>query len=113
MKFRHYSIILVPKLHLSSSNLIALTDLTNGNGVSITCLPSDLRAPVKWNIANDFPDVSVTYFPDGLFHTVTFYSAPQQSFTIQCDLVDIEREIYVDPQEATVRFISSMLLKII
>lgn len=105
------SFAIVPTLNTTSSTLVALiSDIVNGNGASITCIPSDLRAPVKWNIAKDFPDASVAYSPDGLFHTVTFYSAPHQTFTIKCDLVNIEdEEVSIDPQEVNVRFISSML----
>ena len=106
-----YVFSLVPQLSTSSSILVGLTsDLVNGNGPSIICMPSDLRAPVTWNIAKDFPDILVSYFPDGLYHTVTFISAPQQTFMIKCDFINVEDEqTSIDPQEVIVRFISSML----
>lgn len=104
-------IFLVPKWNTSSRVLVRLqSDLVNGNGPSITCMPSDPRAPVKWTIANDLPNISVSYFPDGLFHTLIFISAPQQTFMIKCDFINVDDELAaIDPQEVTVRFISSML----
>ena len=114
----------VPTLSLSTNLLIdQYVDNTyvGGNGSpSVTCLPSDTRAPVRWRLSTGvYGDISDDYLvflsPRSLNHTVTFPVAyeilPRKSAFYVCDLINVELPTgaEVSPQNITVRFIQSEL----
>ena len=85
---------------------------------SVTCLPSDTRAPVRWRLSTGvYGDTSddhlVTLSPRSLNHTAIFPVAyevlPRRSAFYVCDLINVElpTEVEVSPQSITVRFIQS------
>jgi hypothetical protein len=83
---------------------------------SVTCLPSDTRAPVCWRLSTGvYGDISDDYLvslsPRSLNHTANFPVAyeilPRRSAF--CDLINVELPTgaEVSPQNITVRFIQS------
>lgn len=85
---------------------------------SVTCLPSDTRAPVRWRLSTGvYGDISNDYLvslsPRSLNHTATFPVAyeilPRRSAFYVCDLINIELPTggEVSPQNIIVRFIQS------
>ena len=83
---------------------------------SITCLPSDTRAPVRWRLSTGVygelsDDYVVTLSPFALNHTATFPIAyevlPSRSAFYVCDLINVELSagLEVSPQNITVRLI--------
>ena len=86
---------------------------------SLTCTPSDSRAPVRWRskfgIYGELPsDYQASLSPVSLNHTLsfprTYLSTPARTETFICDLINVELSSgeEVGPQNATVRFIRGM-----
>jgi hypothetical protein len=83
----------------------------------VTCTPSDPRAPVQWvNFMGYIPlDIPVLFSPSELSHTATFLGdfPPDRSEVFICDLINVEEpDVPVNPQNVTIRFISSKLVNV-
>lgn len=122
-----------PFLSLSTDLLVVSTqeypqrvpiDLQDGNleteippmAASVSCTPSDPRAPVKWtNLSGGLPlDFNLLFIPSGLNHTMVIQGAPDRVETFFCDLIDTDNpDDPVNPQELTVRFISGNNVQVI
>ncbi len=115
---------IVPSLTISTNLLVLEFD---GNSVApnvdtnVSCVPSDLRAPVQWRYNNElYPsipeDLEVTFSPAGLNHTATFSrvysdptSPPNRTYTLFCDLInaDLPTNESITAQNVTVRYLYS------
>ena len=111
----------VPTLSISTNLLIEryVNGVNVGDGEeapSLTCTPSDSRAPVRWRsklgIYGELPnDYETSLSPLGLNHTLsfptTYLSTPARTETFICDLINVELSSgeETSPQNATVRFI--------
>ena len=81
----------------------------------VSCIPSDLRAPVRWTTHMGMvpADYQITFSPRDLSHTATFASVynptpPNRTETLFCDLINADQpDQPVSPQNVTVRFIQS------
>ena len=82
----------------------------------VVCLPSDLRAPVRWSTLPIFVDLELDYgvqfVPSDLNHTIRFprfyERLPAGTLRVMCDLINIdEPDGMIDPMEANVIFIQS------
>ena len=81
----------------------------------VSCIPSDLRAPVRWTTHMGMvpADYQITFSPRDLSHTATFASVynptpPNRTETLFCDLINVDQpDQPVNPQNVTVRFIQS------
>ena len=117
-----HHIIPVPTLSVSTNLLIEQyvdnSYVGGDRSPSITCLPSDTRAPVRWRLSTGvYGDISDEYVvslsPPSLNHTATFPVAyeilPRRSAFYICDLINVELPsgAEVSPQSITVRFIQS------
>ena len=87
---------------------------------TITCQPSDPRAPVRWRSGMlPYPTVQkslgISFSPDGLLHSATFPTSyeviPQGLFNLSCDLVNAELDgnNETSPQTIYVFFTQSKL----
>ena len=78
---------------------------------SVTCTPSDSRAPVRWRPMFGIRDFQVSLSPPGLNHSLSFPSVyritPDRTEVFICDLINVElsNDAPVSPQNVTVRFI--------
>lgn len=83
---------------------------------SVSCIPSDARAPVRWRslfgVYGELPsDYEVSVTPLGLNHTLSFpivyESTPSRTEFFVCDLFNVELtdEAEISPQTVTTRFI--------
>lgn len=113
----------MPTLRVSTQLLVLEymgRQLVSNTSPSVTCLPSDLRAPVRWRGSDlTFPnlpaDLEAVFSPHGVNHTLTFPrvftsdSAPSLNYIILCDLInpDLQSTIEVAPQYIWVRFLQS------
>ena len=112
--------VAVPTLTISTNLLIE--QYVNGVFVgedespTVTCSPSDLRAPVRWRsmlgIYGELPDdYEASLSPRGLNRSLTFpttyLTTPSRTETFICDLINVELsdEEETSPQMVTVRFI--------
>lgn len=114
----------VPTLAISTKLLIleynGNTSASNSTHL-VTCIPSDLRAPVRWRaltaVNNTVPlfQLQATFSPVGFNHSLTFPrvfngSPPNRTYMLVCDLLspDVEtNDSEVFPQYVIVRFLQS------
>lgn len=112
-----------------STNLL-IEEYINGSYIgtdkspSVTCMPSDTRAPVRWRsmfgVYGELPDDYQAFLsPLGLNYTLTFPSSyddttPSRTEFFICDLINAElsNEAEVSPQTVTVRFIQGELVTV-
>lgn len=113
----------VPTLSISTQLLVLEymgNQLVSNNTPSVTCLPSDLRAPIRWRELNStYPDIpselQAIFSPRVVNHTVTFPRiftsrvAPSLNYILICDLInpDLQSTIQVSPQYVWIRFLQS------
>lgn len=86
------------------------TSFANGS-VSVSCVPSDLGAIIRWQFLSGVPlwdeYPSYVFQPPGLNHTVTLTSPPYGILLIECGLYDPGMTRLVNGIEITVVAVSS------
>lgn len=114
-----------PTLNISTNLLVVQymgNQLLTDENPSVTCLPSDPRAPVRWRgISLEYPntpsDLPITFASD-LNHTAIFErvyddspTPPLALYVLVCDLVNAEFQNgeETSPQSVVIRFIQSKL----
>ena len=109
----------VPALNISTNLLVHQYNgpfLLMGESLpQVSCIPSDLRAPVRWTTRMGMvpADYQITFSPRGFSHIATFArvynpTPPNRTETLFCDLVNVDQpDQPVSPQNVTVRFIQS------
>jgi hypothetical protein len=105
--------VTIPTLTISTDLLVTMKP----DSGEVTCTPSDPRAPVQWvNFMGYIPlDIPVLFSPSELSHTATFLGdfPPDRSEVFICDLINVEEpDVPVNPQNVTIRFISSKLVNV-
>ena len=90
--------------------------VVGGTAPEVSCVPSDLRAPVRWTtspiLVNLERDYGAQFVPSDLNHTLrfptTYEQLPEGSVAVVCDLINVdEPDSPVDPMQATVFFVQS------
>lgn len=89
--------------------------VVGGTAPEVSCLPSDLRAPVQWTtipINVDLEqDYGAQFVPSDLNHTLRFPTMYEQlpvGSIVECNLIDVDEPYApVDPVRATVFFVQS------
>ncbi len=113
----------VPTLTISTQLLVLQykgNQLVSNDTLSVTCLPSDPRSPVRWRELNlTYPnlpsELQAVFSPSLVNHTVTFprifnsTSAPSLNYILICDLInpELQSTIQISPQYVWVRFLQS------